>query len=342
MFDYHSYDCRGIAKAAIKLAVIIFIFLAPFILDNPGQAATTDPDSTPSASNIWIDRNLIVNGDMVVYGEINIPYANPLTVTADKTFVLRIMNSSKTTEYGYSLLYPYFTSGYNKNIFAFYFDAAHASSWASELTLRISENPSYFSNPINTDIDVPATNYTSLTNATDNQTEMAQKLIPIIEDIQNVTNTALLSVSGSYDVLDGVGEIYMRGAIPGIELMAPNIFLVQNLDLNYSNNTWTTANFDAYEARFNNTWVGNDMTATGNQFGMPATMIMTFFVTLPLCLGAIVASSMKLRHTDPGLMVCALFMLMTVQMGWLPKAVFASIFQACGIYVAYLWFYARS
>jgi hypothetical protein len=342
MSNYHSSNRRKIATATLKLAAIIFIFLAPFVFSGQTQAATTDPDSTPSAYDIHINRNLIATGDELIYGEINIPCASPPADTADQTFVLRILDSTKTHEYGYSLLYNYFTNGYNKNLLAFYFTAAAAPTWGSELTLRISENPSYYSSPLNTDTDVPASDYTTLTATPDNQTDLAGKLVPIIQDIGNANSTALLTVSGSYDVLDGAGEILMRGAIPGIELMAPNLFLVQNLNLDYTNSTWTTAQFDSYEDRFTGTWVGDDMNATATQFGMPTTMIMSFLVTLPLCLGAIVASSIKLRHTDPGLMCCALFMLMTVQMGWLPKAVFATIYQLCGIYIAYLWFYARS
>ena len=207
MFNCHSSNRREIAKAALKLAVIIFILLAPFIFSRQAQAATTDPDSTPSASDIHINRNLIATGDELIYGEINIPYATPLSASVDQTFVLRIMNSTKTTEYGYSLLYSYFTNGYNKNVFAFYFTAAQAPAWSSELTLRISENPAYFSSPINTDVDIPVSDYTTLTAAADNQTDLASKLIPIIEDIGNANSTALLTVSGSYDVLDGAGEI---------------------------------------------------------------------------------------------------------------------------------------
>ncbi len=342
MFNSHSSNRREIAKAALKLGVIIFILLAPLVFSRQAQAATTNPDSTPSAYAIHINRNLIAPGDEIIYGEINIPYATPLSDSVDQTFVLRIMNSTQTSEYGYSLLYSYFTNGYNKNVLAFYFTAAQAPAWGSELTLRISENPAYFSSPINTDIDIPVSDYTTLTSAVDNQIDLAGKLIPIIETIGNANSTALLTASGNYDVLNGAGEILMRGAIPGIDLMAPNLFLVQNLNLNYTNTTWTTAQFDSYESRFGGTWVGDDMNATSTQLGMPTTMIMTLLVTLPLCLGVIVASSIKLRHTDPGLMCCALFMLMSVQMGWLPKAVFASIYQLCGIYIAYLWFYARS
>ena len=342
MFDCHSSNRRGIAKAALKLTAILFILLAPLIFNEPAQATTTDPDSTPSATNIHINRNVIENGDEVIYGEINIPYATPPDDNVDQTFVLRIMDSTKTTEYGYSLLYSYFTKGYNRNVFAFYFTPAHAPTWNTRLILRISESPGYFSTPINTDIDIPTSDYTTLNTVTDNQIEFAKKLIPIIDDIGSKNNVALLTVSGSYNVLNGVGELYMRGAVPGIELMAPNLFLVQNLDLNYTDTPWTTTQFDTYESRFAGTWVGDDMDATSTQVGMPGTMIMGFIITLPLCLGSVIFTSWKFKHTDPGLMVCALFLLMTVQMGWLPKAVFATVYQACGIYIAYLWFYARS
>ncbi len=342
MFNHNPFHGGKIAKAATQSAVVLTLLLAPIIFGAQAEATTNNPDSTPTASAIHINRNLINTGDELIFGEINIPYKTPPDDSADKTYILRILSADKNTEYGYALLYSYFTRGYNYNVFAFYFDPAHAPTWNVELYLRISQNPAYFSSPVNTDIDIPTTDYTTLTDPADNQTELAQKLVPIVDEIGNRSGLELLTVSGGYTILNGQGELFMRGAINGIQMMAPDLFLVQNLALDYTNATWNTTQFDTYENRFNGTWVGDDVTATGEQFGMPPTMIMSFIFTLPLALGAVVFTSIKFKHTDPGLMVVALLLIMSVQMGFLPKAVFASIYQACGIYVAYLWFYARS
>jgi len=66
-----------------------------------------------------------------------------------------------------------------------------------------------------------------------------------------------------------------------IQSMAPELFLVQVLDSQGTARDFTTEEFDAYQERFDSTWVGASENATADQFGItPAAVVESALVSI--------------------------------------------------------------
>ena len=308
-------------------------------------ATTADPDSAPTIVNITIDRNLIAAGDWLITGLYNIPYASPPTLHADQTFIIRFMQTDGTTEIGAVAPYAYagYHYGYGQGCFSIYLSPSVAGglSWGTSYFIQITENPSQFPTPLKWVTTLSASNYASFTTQADNQADVATQIYTIGSILAPIYNKTFFTTVGTREILTADGEAYFRGAVSGIQSMAPALFVVQQNTVDLTSRTWTNAAFNAYLTRFNGTWVGDIMTQTGDQFGMNGNMVMGMIIIAPLCIGLLIVAGMKFRTTDPGLVGASVILEMGAVMGWVPAAIFAMTFQLMGIYIAYLLFYSR-
>jgi hypothetical protein len=341
MQNTNLFNGAKTAFTTFKIVIIVLSILAPVFYCHICYATVADPDSPgPSIDHLHVNQNLVLPGDRLYYGIYNLPYATLPTVPANQTFLFRLLNFTGT-EIGQITVFPYFQLGYNQGLFAFYLPPTGAPNWNAELTIRISENPAQFATPKSWDFTIAQANYSTLDTQTLNQGELTSKLIEIARILEVTYSISLVVTSGSMQILTVAGETYFGGSIQGLQAMTPQLYLVQSYSLDLESTEWTTEQFDAYENRFNGTWVGTDIQATATQWGISPTMVWSLIVTLPICLAFIIFSSIKFKKADPGFVVCALMLIMSVLMGWVPKAIFASIYQLCGIFIAYIIFYAR-
>lgn len=323
-----------------RLIIVVLCLFAPILLFTVTYAIP-QPDSDPSIYDTHVNRNLITAGDALIYGQYILPYEDEPTTPASDAFIIRLIDTDNVTELGAVTPHPYFDNGYNHGAFGLYFESD--LTWNTSYIIRISENPSQFDVPVSFDYVMPLTSYTSETTQDNNRLELAINIITIAQSLEtHHPDYDLLEASASGTVLSAPqGESYFRAIIPGIQVMAPSIFLVQVLPLDMSSENWTTEQFEEYEERFEGTWVGSSENATAEQFGLTPQTIMGALVVLPCAVGAIFISARKFKRVEPGFIVTAVLLIMAVIMGWLPKAIFAAAFQAMGIYIAYLWFYSR-
>ena len=329
----------------IKL-VRIFIILASIVFPLAMSTlvlAIDNPDSDPSVSNIRANTYLIEEGDVLIYGDYSLPYASLPDDPASDTFIFRLLDTDGETELGAKIPFVLFDNGYNKGVFGFYFSAADNLTWNETYFIRVSQNPAHFATPTSIDYVMSLSAYSSKTTQDDNQVELAINIIAMAERLESAhTDYTLLESSVGGTVLsDPTGETYFRGAIYGIQAMAPSLFQMQILNFDTDDRDWDTDQFDQYKERFDTTWVGDDVDTTSAQFGITPQMLMGVIFVLPICIGVIILSSIKYRKAEPGFIASAIFLSLGAVMGWLPAAIFATLYQAMAIYLAYLWFYAR-
>ncbi len=305
--------------------------------------ATSQPDDTPTMTNIHVNRNLLVTGDTLIYADYNLPYASLPTESAGDTYVFRIL-AANGTEVG--AVTPYagstFNRGYNEGVFGIYFESG--ITWGAAYTIRLSESPAYFASPTYWNIEVPAESWTALTDQDDNQSELTDNIISAAERLEgNYENTTLVEAGPDGPVLSSpTGENYFRGAISGIQYMAPGAFWMSAVsDADLTPHVWTTTQFDTYAQRFNGTWVGNDTARTAEQTGLTDQSVMALFFACPVCVGSVILSSVKYKKTEPGFLVACLVIIATTLMGWFPTAITASLLQLCSIYISYVIFFSR-
>lgn len=327
-------------KNYLRLAIILVCLFMPLILISTARAIP-HPDDDPSVYNLHVNRNLFTSGDALFYGQYLLPYADPPDTLADDAFIIRLIDTDNVTELGAVTPYAFFDNGYNYGAFGIYIESGIV--WDANYTLRISESPAQFDEPASVDHVIQASVYSSRITQEDNKLELAVNILDIAQNLeQHYTDYALVEASAAGTVLSApTGENYFRAAIPGIQSMAPSLFLVQIVSLDYTAENWTMERFETYEERFEETWVGTSANATASQFGFTVQTAMALIAIMPASIGAIILSHKKWRKAEPGFIVATVLLIMAVVMGWLPKAIFAAIFQLMGIYIAYLWFYAR-
>lgn len=307
------------------------------------SATIAEPDSAPSVAHVKANRNLLETGDVLIYGEYTLPYASIPTIGADESYVMQLLNGE--TVLGTASIYVLIDNGYKVGVFSFYFSAADNLTWGQAYTIRISQTPTQFASPQKWDMVMITSSsvWSSSTDTDVNQTQLATNVIAAAKRM----NTS----HSDYDFLDTAvggtvlssptGETYFRGAIYGIQAMAPSLFVVQTFDASTTAN-YTVAQANTYRDRFNGTWVGDSVNATANQFGMGTTSIMGFIVGIPLVLGVIILSAMRFRKTEPGVMVAGVIIEMVFLLGWFSPALFATIMQLNAMYVGYVLFLSRS
>lgn len=330
-------------RQLIRILVIVIIAGLPLLLLAVPALATDPPDSDPSITTIKANINLRAEGDVLIYGAYNVPYADLPDDPADETYNFRLIDTDGTTQLGAAIPFVRFDSGYNEGAFSFYFSAADNLTTDQPYIIRISQSPAYFDSPQSYDLVMPLSAWTSQTEQADNRTELTLNIIDIAQELEEAHDTELLESSAGGTVLsDPTGENYFRGVIYGIQSMAPDLFLVQVYSFEKGDRAWTTDQYDDYVERFEGTWMGTATENTSATFGFDAPSFMSLLYGAPIILGAVVISVIKFRRVDPAYLIAAVVIILLGVMGWISLGLFATIYQLMAIYTGYLLFYARS
>jgi len=329
-------------KKIIRLSTALVLALFPLAFTLPSYA-TSEPDSNPSISNLSANVYLIESGDVLIYGMYDIPYAAIPDNPANDTYIIRLLDTDGSTQIGATIPFVRYDSGYNEGVFSFYFAASENLTIEQTYTVRISQNPAHFANPQFDDFVMNLSDWTSATSQDRNQLELTLNIISLAEELEIEHDVTLLESSVGGTVLsDPGGETYFRGAIFGIQAMAPDLFLVQSLTWDTTDREWSTTQFDTYDSRFSGTSIGNSTANISATLGLTTVSLMGLIYALPIIVGSVIVSSIKYKKAEPGYLVSALVLILLVLMGWINPALFATAYQLMAIYIGYLWFYSRS
>lgn len=327
----------GAVIATVGIMAVLFVTPA-FAIDQP--------DSNPSISDIHANVYLIESGDVLIYGMYNLPYATIPDDDASQTYIFRLIDTDNVTQLGAVLPFVRYDSGYNKGVFGFYFSATDNLTVDQSYIIRISQNPAFFDAPQNFDYLIPPGAWTSATTQEDNQTELTINIIALAEDLEAAYSdydiTLLEDSPGGTVLSSPAGETYFRGAIYGIQAMAPDLFLVQSLTWDTTDRAWSTMQFDTYGTRFSGTFIGTASDNISAEFGLDTPTFMGLIFLLPILIGAVVVSTIKWKKAEPGYLFGVLALILVALMGWVDMALFALVFQLFAVYIGYLWFYART
>lgn len=327
------------------LAVITILALSvalPLVAMPEKAYATDDPDADPTIDNVRAFRYLMESGDVVIFGEYNIPHGTIPDEPASSTYMIVLLDDSGN-QLGFTTPYSFFDYGYNLGAWSMYFSATDNLTWSGNYTIRIAQSPAYFTTPEVYDYEMAASAWTTSTTQDDNRTELAVAVITTAEHLESqYTGYTLLESGITGTVLYApTGENYFRNVIYGIQAMAPSLFLYQMMPYDTDVKTYSTNMSDNYTGRFTGTFIETEVEETATQFGFTPTAIMALCFSSPVCLAFIFVSAKKFHKIEPGLLIACLIVMMTYMMGWMPPAVFATIYQIMGIYLGYVIFYAR-
>lgn len=250
---------RVIAGLIIAMLLLSVISMPAFAIDNP--------DSTPSISSINCYRNILETGDFFIFIVEDTPYTTPPDTEYASAFVWRLYDTDGATELAQAVGYNYNDNGYNENVIGFYFDADDAPTWGESYYLKLVGTPVAFDTPPTYTFQISSSDYSSLTDSTEVKSAVSTLVIDTAEDL-NVdwgldTNDYLTAAGEVGSVLSLEGETFFRGAVYGIQALAPSAFSIELTNITSEDREWTDDYSTVLESQFTGTYI-EDATDAGN------------------------------------------------------------------------------
>lgn len=326
---------------------ILLALLAVFLLNTtPVYADTPDPDSTPTIDTTNIYRNLLETGDMLILVYANIPYADPPSTPVTETFIWRLIDEDGVTELGSTVGYAYNDDGYGYNVYSMYFTKAEFAAlgivWGTSYTIRLSGNPAVFDTPPVYNFTINAGDYSALTTKADVQAELAARILTIATDLYNkwglTSTTALLTQNETATVLSVYGEAFFRGAIHGLQAMAPTVFSVVIRVIDVEDREWDPEYSENVTGQWAGTWAETAQEAGKALFGTEYDLL-SIIMMLAMSVGLLIGNIMLTGDHWNGLVDVAVFGVIGARLGMYDLAFLILIAAVCWIYIGMkVWF----
>lgn len=330
---------RGSKKLTlVALAWILACYLLVVVV-TPAFAA--DP---PIPTNLQIDsvkvcRHLVEDDDFLAVLHYNIHYdSGQPSYPANRLFTFRLMDTDGTTHLAAITPYAYYNAGYDYGIAAFYFPAAEAPSWEEPYVVKVSGNPEYFASPPVTSRTLVPSDYSQMATQEENQVVLGNYIIDVVRKLELNWDITLLYSSDLGTVLNSTGELYLRGAITNLQAMAPQVFAVQVETPQYNEQPWTEAQGQAYQTRFEDTWIGDELSTAADELHIKWNVI-TGILVLVVIAGFAVWDQIQYGTVKPAMIEGTIVCIGATVMGWWAYAIMAIITIAFALFVGYVWMF---
>lgn len=319
---------------------LTFAWLIPAV---PVSANNYAPNTT-AINETYAWRNVLETGDFLLVAHYKVTYTSlivngtqvfqPATDIND-TFIFRLMDATNTNELGVVEAYPYQNQGYGDGIISWYFPAASAPAWAGSYWIRIEGKLTAFTSPPIYNYNLPASTYSSLTTTSAIQSDIATKLLNLAWKVGNLWSPAqnLTEPSQSGTELSILGEAYMRPVIPGIQAMAPAMFLLQVGNPDLTDTVWSTNQSDTAAGLVQNTTLGAGIQGWAGLFNMSFSAIAAIPIIIFCVLNLIVGASQG--NMLSGVINSAVVLDAATLFGWFPMGILMLISFFCGVYILY-------
>ena len=277
----------------MKRVILVLFLVAMMALVTPFAVGATlaNPDSI-SVESAMAFTDLAEAGDMTVIFHYDISYNGtyPTTSAAD-TIDCVLYDGASGLELSHPYKYFIFdNNGYGDGVGAFYFDAASAPVWGGAYTITIHPSETYFTGAFDADYVLQSSEYTTAEGQASNRAAFHQYIIDIVDSLESTYGVSLkLSNDGlGTEIFNQLGVSYFSGAIPGVQILCPDLFAVQ-ITVPTALPT-TTANMtmrDQYTQRLQDTDVMRGFNRLGDLMGgMPGTFmaaLLSFVLSVVIC-----------------------------------------------------------
>ncbi len=295
------------------------------------------PDSTPQVIQINVYRNLEHTGDALFLIYANIPYATLPGVPVNEAFSWQLYDTDgvtlRMTTTGYAFAY----SGWRYNLFSLYTSniTAFTGGWGVVYPLKLVGNPVAFASPPTYSYTVNVADYTLLTTQADNQAALATRILAIAHDLDVKwvlgAEYTLLEELEDTTVLSLYGAAFFRGAIYGLQGMAPSVFAFTTRDLNTPDRTWNPVYETALTDQWAGTWVATAKAAGAALFGTPYDLV-SIMLVLSACGGILFGNLALTGDAWNGLIDVAVVLVFTAKLGLYGLGFLALVCALCFVY----------
>lgn len=249
---------------------ILIALMAIIIIAIPVYADDLElPDSTPTVDDVYCWRNILENDDFFIMFVEDTPYATTPNTSYSDAFIWRLYDTDGTTELAQMLGYDYNDNGYNVNVVGFYFDSDDAPTWGESYYIKLSGSPVAFNTSVTYTFQITADDYSALTDSTDIQIDIAENIISIAESLNiewELDSDDELTMAGDVmPVLSAQGETFFRGAIYGVQELAPSAFNIGLINITNTERSWDDDYSTALLSQYSGTYIEEGLEA-GEEF----------------------------------------------------------------------------
>ena len=338
-------------KKKLRLLLLLGILVALVLPATPAYADTPDPDATPTVVQINVYRNMRVSGDMLVLIYANIPYGAIPDQPVTETFIWSMLGADNVTEVGSTVGYAYNVGthqddGYGYNVYSMYWDSGNVTALgiAGNLnyTIRLAGNPAVFDTPPEYNFTISITDYSTETVQANVQTELAGRIITIANDLNvrwGLTATySLLIEEETGPKLSIYGQAFFRGAIYGLQALAPGAFPAEIRLIDVPAREWDTEYSENVTEQWGGTWIDTAQAAGEALFGTDYDLLSVIMI-LVMGVGLLVGNIQLTGDHWNGLVDVALLMVIGARLAMYDLAFLMLVAAICIMYIGTkVWF----
>lgn len=292
-------------RVAIKIGVV---FLAATFALVPSSALALEPPDEIIISSTQVVRNCAEGGDITIAFYFNTSYDTyPTDVSASDAVIIRLFDTDGTSLLATGSPFSLFDGGYGQQVSGFYFDADEVTAlgltWGQPYIINITYSEAYLEEPPVQTYTITSNDYSVPTTQEENQELMTSWVLGICTSLE--TARPLYTLHGSTDagvVLTDVGELYFRGALEGIQSVAPTLFFLQFITPTPVEVEYTANMTGEYGGRLTGTDIMTGFGRIGAHFGVTGEFAIAifFFIT---AISLVIFTSYKGWGAEPGLLM---------------------------------------
>jgi len=330
-----------------RIILLFLVVLMMLFSASPVYADTADPDAAPVIESFNVYRNLIETGDMLMLIYTNIAYTVQPDTPVTATFIWRLYDMDGVTLLGTGQSNNYNQDGYGYNVYSFYFSAAEFTAlgmvWGSTYPVRLSGNPAVFLTPPVYNYVLAVTDYSSETVQANVQADLAARILVISKELNNrwglvAPGGGLLSESEIGTILSIFGESFWRGAVNGIQSMAPAAFSVIIRVIDVAARDWTSNYTDNLTNQWAGTWIETAQEGGKVLFGTDYDLLSVMMILL-FAAGLLVGNIMLTGDNWNGWADVSVIGVVGARLGMFDFAILMLIVAAAWLYIsAKVWF----
>jgi len=227
-----------------------------------------------------------------------------------------------------------------------FFTAAEVTTlgivWGTNYTIRLSGNPAVFDDVPVYNYSIAAGDYSLLVTQADVQAELAARIIVIagLLDVEWGLSPiySLLTEAEASTVLSIYGEAFFRGAINGLQALAPLVFFSVIRDIDVADRTWT----DEYTTNLTDQWSGTwveTATAAGQVLFGTTYDLLSIILLLGMSGGLLLGNIMLTGDHWNGLIDVSVIGIIGARLGMYDFAFLLLVAALCWIYISLkVWF----
>jgi len=223
-----------------RVLVAVLVATVVLLLWPIATLAISVPDEGPYIIQVDAYRHVLEDGDLLIHGRYNWPYASPPTETITQAVFVRLL--AGTTELAYCAPYAYYSRGWSYGSFSMYLTAAEASGyWEDTLTVDMRGSPTLtWTGGGDYVVTTTTINWRSTATAVATRALMCSHLISWATTLGDYWSVALVSQYAAGDKFSSYGEEYFTNVIPGLRVMVPDLFAGASETPSYDDITYNT------------------------------------------------------------------------------------------------------